>query len=84
MGDYGVNARNFEIIRKFIRALLLMVQLGSSRLKMAHTKAPHTSTISVLYFPRSKFPCLDLFRYLQAAVFVSNLCLFSLFLFFSI
>ena len=84
IGDYGMNVRNFGIIRKFTRISLSMVQLGSNRLKMVHIKASHMSTIWGLYFLRSKFPCLDLFRYLQAVVFVSNLCSFSFFLVFSI
>ena len=45
IGDCGMNARNFGIIRRFIRTLLLMVQLGSNRLRMVHIKASHTSTI---------------------------------------
>ena len=36
---------DFGIIRKFIRILLSMVQLGLSRLKMVHIKASHMSTI---------------------------------------
>ena len=83
-GDYGMNARNFRTIRKFIRTLLSMVQLGSNRLKMVHIKASHMSMIWGLYFLRSKFPCLDVFRYLKAIVFVSKLCSLSLFFFFSI
>ena len=82
--DYGMEARNFGIIRKFIRTLLSMVQLGSGRLKMVDIKTSHMSTISGLYFLKSKFPCLELFRYLPAVVFVSNLCSFSIFLVFSI
>ena len=74
-----MNARNFGIIIRFIRTLLLMVQLGSNRLRMVHIKASHTSTIWGFYFLRSKFPCLELFRYLEAVVFVSNLCSFSTF-----
>ena len=84
IGDYKMNARNFGIIRRFIRTLPLMVRLRSNRLKMVHIKASHTSTIWGLYFLRSKFPCLELFRYLQAVVFVSNLCSFSTFLVFNI
>ena len=61
--------------------LLSMVQLGSNKLKRVHIKASHMSTIWGLYFLRSKFPCLDLFRYLQAVVFVSNLGSFSLLFF---
>ena len=71
IGDYGMNERNFVTIRKFIRTLLSMVQVGSNRSKMVHIKASHMPTIRGLYFPRSKFPSLDLFRYLQAVVFVS-------------
>ena len=84
IGDYGMNERNFVTIRKFIRTLLSMVQVGSNRLKMVHIKASHMPTIWGLYFRRSKFPCLDLFRYLQAVVFVPYLCSFSFFLVFSI
>ena len=40
-----MNARNFGIMRKFIRTLLSMIQLESNRLKMLHTKASHMSTI---------------------------------------
>ena len=60
-----------------------MVRLGSDRMKMVHIKASHMSSIWGLCFLRSKFPCLELFRYLQAVGFVSNLCLFSIFLVFS-
>ena len=81
-GNYGMKARNFGIIR-FIHTLLSMVQLGSNRLKMVHIKASHI-TIWGLYFLRSNFPYLQLFRYLQAAVFVSTLCSFSIFLVLSI
>ena len=45
MVDYGMNERNFGIIRKFIRILLSMAQLGLNRLKMVHIKASHMSTI---------------------------------------
>ena len=45
VGDYGMNARNLGIIRRFIRTLLSMAQLGSNRLKMVDIKASHTSTI---------------------------------------
>ena len=83
IGDYGMNARNFGIIR-LIRTLLSMVQLGSNRLKMVYVKASHASAIWGLYFLRSKFPCFELFRYLQAVVSVSNLRSFSTFLEFSI
>ena len=34
-----MNVRNFGIIRKIIRTLLSMVQLGSKRLKMVHIEA---------------------------------------------
>ena len=44
IGDYGMNARNFGIMR-LIRALLSMVQLGSNRLKMVYVKASHASAI---------------------------------------
>ena len=63
IGDYGMNARNFGVIRRFICTLLSMVQLGSSRLKMVHIKTSHISMIWGLYFLRSKFPFLELFRY---------------------
>ena len=43
--DYGMNSRNFGIIREFIRTLLSMVQLGLNGLKMVHIKASHVSTI---------------------------------------
>ena len=43
--DYGMNVRNFGIIKKFIRSLLSMVQLGANRLKMIDIKASHISTI---------------------------------------
>ena len=78
------NVRNFGMIQKFIRVLLSMVHLGSNRLKTVHIKASHKSTVGALYFLRSKFPCLELFRYLQAAVFTYNLCSFSFSLVFSI
>ena len=83
IGDYGMNARNFGIIR-FIHTLLSMVQLGSNRLKMVQIKASHISTIWGLYFLRSNFPYLELFRSLQAVAFVSTLCSFSIFLVLSI
>ena len=41
VGDYGINARNYGIITRFIRTLLSMVQLGSNKLKMVHIKASH-------------------------------------------
>ena len=84
IGDYGMNARNFGIIRTFTRTLQLMVQLGSNRLKMVQIKASHISTIWGLYFLRSNFPYLELFRSLQAVAFVSTLCSFSIFLVLSI
>ena len=43
IGDYVMNVRNFGIIRKFIRTLLSMVQLGSNSFKMVHIKASHMS-----------------------------------------
>ena len=43
--DYGMNVRNFGIIRKFIRSLLSMVQLGSNKFKMVDIKASHISTV---------------------------------------
>ena len=74
IGNYKINVSNFGIIKKIIRTLLSIVQLRSNRLKMVHIKASHMSTIWGLYFLRSDFPCLELFRYLQAVACVSKLC----------
>ena len=83
IGDYGMNARNFEI-KKIYLYFTVNGQLESNRLKMVHIKASHISTIRGLYFLRNKFPCLELFRHLQAVVLVSNFCSLSTFLVFSI
>ena len=44
IGDYGMNARNFEI-KKIYSYFTVSGTLGSNRLKMVHIKASHISTI---------------------------------------
>ena len=61
---------------------------GTVRIKRAEN-GPYKSVTRVndlraIYFLRRKFSCLQLFRYLQAVLFLSNLCSFSIFLVFNI
>ena len=57
--DYGMNVRNFGIMKKFIRTLLSMEQLGSNRLKMVHSykSITHVSDLRAL-FPEEQFSFL--------------------------
>ena len=61
-----------------------MIQLV--RIKQVRNN-PYKSIIHVndlrALFPEEQIPCLEFFRYLQAVVFASNLCSFSIFLRFS-
>ena len=59
---------------------------GTVRIKQVGNN-PYKSIIHVnnlrALFPEEQIPCLEIFRYLQAVVFVSNLCSFSILLGFS-
>ena len=64
-GDYGMNVTNFGIIRSY----LYFNVNGTVRIS-------HVNKLTALYLEEQ---CLELFSYLQAVVFVSNLCSSSIF-----
>ena len=61
---------------------------GTVRIKQAengpYKSVTHVNNLRAIYFLRRNFSCLQLFRYLEAILFLSNLCSFSIFLVFSI
>ena len=71
-GDYGMNVSNFGILMKIC---LYFTVNGTVKINQVENGQYNSITpVNDLraLFPRSKFPYLELFRYLQAVVFVSN------------